>query len=79
MKLGNSALKFDYEKEGYWTSDPVTPETAVAYDALVIAPLLQRHSLLHEGTYFGKWSGRSGGLSYQDMVIAAKPRSGEPA
>jgi SAM-dependent methyltransferase len=73
MGSGKSAIQFDYAMEGFWTSDPVTPETAVAYDATAIAPLLQRHSLAHEGSYFGKWSGRSDNLSYQDIVIAAKP------
>ena len=73
MASGKSAINFDYELKGFWTSDPVTPETAVAYDALTIAPLLQRHSLFHDGTYFGKWSGRSDNLSYQDIVIATKP------
>jgi SAM-dependent methyltransferase len=75
MASGKSALKFDYKMEGFWTSDPVTPETAVAYDAAAIAPLLQRYCLLHEGTHPGKWSGRSDYLSYQDVVVATKPAS----
>jgi SAM-dependent methyltransferase len=73
VAAGTAAIPFDHQLPGCWTSDPVTPETAVAYDALAIAPLLERHALTHAGTHFGSWSGRSDYLSYQDIVIARKP------
>jgi len=74
MESGRSAINFEFAMDGFWTNDPVTPETGVAYDANVIEPLLQRQSLHHEATHYGMWSGRSDTkLAYQDIVIAAKP------
>jgi|HubBroStandDraft_5_1064220.scaffolds.fasta_scaffold08296_4 SAM-dependent methyltransferase len=75
MKAGKSAINFEFPMDGFWTNDPVTPETGVAYAASSVAPVLQRHSLIHDGTHLGMWSGRTDKtLSYQDIVIATKPR-----
>lgn len=72
LTSGTSALKFDYALPGCWTTDPVTPETAVAYDEGNIAPLLKRYSLSLDGIHPGAWSGRSAYLSYQDIVVGTK-------
>ena len=69
---GKSSLQFVYELSGCWTTDPVTPETAVGYDVSTIAPLLQRHSLSLDAMYLGGWSGRSKFFSYGDLVTATK-------
>jgi SAM-dependent methyltransferase len=72
LKSGTSALRFEYALDGCWTTDPRTPETAVAYDETVIEPLLQRHGLTLETVRHGAWSGRKDYLSYQDIVVGTK-------
>ena len=72
MESGKSAFDFKYELPGCWTSDPVTPETAVAYQESSVAPLLSRYSLTADPTHFGAWSGRSNYFSYGDIVTCTK-------
>ena len=72
MECGKSAFDFRYKLPGCWTSDPVTPETAVAYEESAVAPLLSRYSLEADPTHFGAWSGRSSYLSYGDIVTSTK-------
>lgn len=67
-----SSLQFVYELDGCWTTDPVTPETAVAYDTSVIAPLLQRYSMVADPLRLGGWSGRAKHFTYPDIVTATK-------
>jgi len=75
VAAGTAAVPFDHKLEGCWTSDPVTPETAVGYDPAMLVPLYQKHSLVPDAIHYGAWSGRSDYLSYQDIIIATK-RSG---
>jgi SAM-dependent methyltransferase len=72
VAAGTAAVPFDHKLNGCWTSDPVTPETAVGYDPADVMPVFKKHSLQPDPTYFGAWSGRSNYLSYQDIVIATK-------
>ena len=72
MAAGTSAFDFKYELNGFWTSDPVTPETAIAYEESTIAPMLKRYFLVADPTHFGAWSGRSNHFSYGDIVTATK-------
>jgi SAM-dependent methyltransferase len=72
LESGTTALKFEYALDGCWTTDPRTPETAVAYDETTIAPLLQRHGLTLQTVRPGAWSGRNNYLSYQDIVVGTK-------
>lgn len=72
VAAGKSALQFVYELQGCWTTDPVTPETAVAYDASAIAPTFKRHSLHTDPIHLGGWSGRSQHFTYADIVTATK-------
>lgn len=76
MSAGKSAFDFKYELPGCWTSDPITPETAVAFEEPTIAPLLKRYSLAADPTRFGAWSGRSNYFSYGDIVVSTKVRPG---
>lgn len=49
------------------------PEAVVAYDESAIRSLYQKHDLnLSDPIYFGGWSGRKNGLSYQDMIVGTK-------
>lgn len=72
VEAGTAAVPFDHKLNGCWTSDPVTPETAVGYDPAALVPVYQKHSLTPDGIHFGAWSGRSDYLSYQDIIIATK-------
>jgi len=70
---GKSSLQFVFPLDGCWTTDPVTPETAVAYDVAAIPPLLQRHSLKGDPLRLGGWSGqRTDHFTYADIVTATK-------
>ncbi len=72
VAAGKSALQFVYDLSGCWTTDPVTPETAVAYDESAIAPLLRRYSLATDPIRLGGWSGRTDHFTYADIVTATK-------
>jgi SAM-dependent methyltransferase len=76
MAAGKSAFDFKYKLPGCWTSDPATPETAVAFEESTIAPLLKRYSLIADPTHFGAWSGRNEYFSYGDIVTSTKASPG---
>lgn len=66
---GRNALEFSFG-EGEWRyAYEHSPESASAYDEGYILGLLGKHGLrLREPIRYGRWSGRSGGLSFQDML-----------
>jgi len=72
VAAGKSALQFVYELPGCWTTDPVTPETAVAYDVSAIEPVFKRYALFADPVHLGGWSGRSDHFTYADIVTATK-------
>jgi hypothetical protein len=50
-----------------------SPESAVAYDESYIMELLDNHGLaLKAPIYYGHWSGRMHGLSFQDILLLEK-------
>ena len=70
IEKGESKLIFKKENN-YWSTDPLLPESAVAYDENFILNLLQEHSLkIIPPVYYGSWCGRKSFLSYQDILIA---------
>lgn len=70
---GRNALSFNYG-EGIWRYRyEQSPESAVAYDERYVMELLAQHGLaLKEPIYYGRWSGRKDGLSFQDILIVEK-------
>jgi len=72
-KEGKNALKFNYG-EGVWRYRyEHSPESAVAYDESYVLELLNKHHLtLKTPTYYGHWSGRRDGLSFQDILLLEK-------
>jgi len=47
-----------------------SPESAIAYKEEYIAGLLERNRLIiRKPIYYGSWSGRDDGISYQDMIL----------
>ena len=67
---GKNALKFNYG-EGVWRYRyEHSPESAVAYDESHVMELLKQHDLvLKAPIFYGHWSGRKNGLSFQDILL----------
>jgi len=70
---GRQAMQFNFG-EGVWRYVyEHSPESAVAYEESYIRRLLQDSGLtLKEPIYYGGWTGRRDGLSFQDMLILKK-------
>ena len=63
-------LKFNFGGEHWRYVYEHSPESASAYDEKYILGLLEQHGLrLREPVYYGTWSGRTTGLSFQDILI----------
>lgn len=66
-------FNFKYQGPGYHSSDPDTPEKAVAYPEDLIRKLFEDNGMrVEQPIRFGSWSGRSRFLSFQDIVISSK-------
>ena len=53
-----------------------TPELAVGYDIDFVTSIYEKNGLtISQPIRFGSWCGRSDYLSYQDIVVAAKPQA----
>jgi SAM-dependent methyltransferase len=70
---GANDLEFKYG-EGVWRYRlEQSPESAVAYDENYVMELLTQHGLaLKQPVYYGRWTGRKDGLSYQDLLLLEK-------
>jgi ubiquinone/menaquinone biosynthesis C-methylase UbiE len=67
---GRNNIDFKYGSGLYRTRSEITPESAVAYDENFVRQLLVQCGLeLAEPVHYGTWSGRSDGLSYQDILL----------
>jgi len=72
---GQNDVDFKYGSGPYRTRSEITPESAVAYDEVFLGQLIAQCGLEPvEPVHFGTWSGRSDGLSYQDIVLINKSR-----
>lgn len=79
--MGTSASTRDFRHDvgGCHTTDKRTPETAVAYGEKDIRRRYRAHGFeLLEPVYYGSWCGRTGTVTYQDIVVARK-RPGDEA
>ena len=66
----SNALKFSFGDEQWRYVYENSPESACAYNESFILSILQKHDLtLASPAYYGSWSGRENGLSFQDLVI----------
>lgn len=71
---GRNTIAFDYG-EGVWRYRyEHSPESAVAYFEDHVRTQLTEHglSLKKDRIYYGTWSGRTDGLSYQDVLLLEK-------
>jgi SAM-dependent methyltransferase len=65
-----NALKFSFGDERWRYVYEHSPESACAYAESFILSLLEKHDLtLARPAYYGTWSGRQDGLSFQDMLL----------
>ena len=68
-KQGTNELTFNYG-EGEWRYvHEHSPESAIAYDETFVMQLLEKHGLKCEKRFYGCWTGREDGLSYQDILL----------
>jgi len=73
MSINKESLQFDHEFEGCRVKDRLRPEFAVAHYHRDIVSYYSRNGLKpREPFNYGRWCGRQGSLSYQDVVVADK-------
>jgi SAM-dependent methyltransferase len=67
-------LDFRFSGPGYWTTHQDNPEAAVAYEEAEVRDEFERRDMRIATVRHGTWSGREDGLSFQDIVVAARAR-----
>lgn len=70
---GRQELQFNFG-EGVWRYlYEHSAESAVAYEESFVRGVLRKYGLiLQEPIYYGRWTGRTDGLSFQDMLVLRK-------
>ncbi len=69
-KQGLNDINFQYGPGPHRLRDKAIPESAVAYQETYLSKLLDTCGLTPVlPIYYGQWSGRSDGLSYQDILL----------
>ena len=67
---GQNHIDFRFERGGFRVRDDALPESAVAVEEQATRRMLEDAGLMiQEPIRFGSWSGRDGGLSFQDIVL----------
>jgi SAM-dependent methyltransferase len=67
---GLNAIDFKFGIGPYRMRDSAIPESAIAYQEAYVDDLLSQNGLEMAGPIrYGTWSGRTGGLSYQDILL----------
>ena len=70
---GTSSMAFVHEMNGFRTTDPRTPEAAIALpEDFVRTCFTDAGLVVEEPIRYGSWSGREDFLSAQDILIAHK-------
>ena len=73
VEAGKSTQDFRYKFEGYRTTNPNIPEDSISFPEEYLRALYCRNNLsIIDPIKFGSWCGRTGYLSYQDLIIAEK-------
>lgn len=63
-------IDFNFGSGPYRLRNPEIPESAIAYNESYFLNLLAEYSLtVKRPIYYGTWSGRNDGLSYQDILL----------
>jgi Methylase involved in ubiquinone/menaquinone biosynthesis len=74
-KQGKAALHFRYGEDDWRYVYEHSPESAAAYREGFVMDLMLKHHLVVTGIHYGRWSGRSDGLSFQDIIVIEKTMS----
>jgi ubiquinone/menaquinone biosynthesis C-methylase UbiE len=70
---GRNQIEFKYQRGCYHTRSESVQESAVAYEETYIHELLASCGLkLIEPIYYGTWSGRQDGRSFQDILLVRR-------
>ena len=73
MTSGRSSMLFKHNLGSHWIQSKRVPELSVAYDERYLRGIYSKHGLSDPpDIHFGRWPGRSTGLTEQDIVIATK-------
>src|SRR5689334_512750 len=72
---GANDLAFDYGAGEWRYVHEHSPESAVAYDETFVMQLLDKHGLKVRMQFYGRWTGREDGLSYQDILIISHKKA----
>jgi SAM-dependent methyltransferase len=72
LQDGRGSLDFRIERPGYWTNNQRIPEAGVAYEEADVSEEFVRNGLQITDVRYGVWSGRSDGIGWQDIVVAAR-------
>jgi ubiquinone/menaquinone biosynthesis C-methylase UbiE len=72
VESGRSSLTFNVNQDGCWLDDEHLPEHAVAYEERQLRSEYDELGLVLKTIRYGGWSGRTQGLSYQDIVVSTK-------
>jgi hypothetical protein len=77
---GKAQLRFVPTWRGFWTANPRAPEDAICFDERRVRQQYERNGLEIDGpVHFGGWCGRTGTLSWQDVIVARKAVAGRSA
>lgn len=66
---GLNKQDFVFGDEGWRYSSEVSPEAAVAFSEESVIRLAAKNGLRIDSFHYGSWSGRTDGLSFQDLVL----------
>lgn len=73
VEAGSNNIPMDYRSEAYWARNRHVPEEAIAFDEAHIRGLYAKYGLrIEDPIRYGVWSGRTGVVDWQDIVIAIK-------
>ena len=75
---GRSDIDLAYGMDGYRVRDRAVPESAVGVDEEAVRAFFAGAGLtVEEPVYYGRWSGRAEGRSYQDLILARRAAGGK--
>ncbi|MCX6352867.1 MAG: class I SAM-dependent methyltransferase [Bacteroidetes bacterium] len=75
LNAAKSAINFNYDFGNYKLHNAITRSFKVAYNEDYLTSLLSKSGMSATTIHHGKWSGKSDGLAFQDIVIGGKPNT----
>lgn len=73
ISRGESRLEFRHDLGGCWSTDPLRPESAVAFDERAVVSMYDASGLEIKGPIrTGSWCGRKSSIRFQDVIVAGR-------